>query len=302
MSRSAQIHRPERLTIAGARLVELIEELGRPVLRPFEFFLQVERLYDERGQRRLYLRADHPDAEECRRLRHNLTAAGLIAADRDYGSRIIRVLSVSDRPAEAIATLLDPTCHVSHLSAMQRWGLTNRRPEALHLTRPSRALALARLREHHAAFYEAHEQPPFEPILVAHPDRVRRRPIHLLQTKEAGLSIVSRSDGVRVATIAQTLLDTLLRPDLCGGMAHVIDVWAEHVEAHLDEVADLVDRAPSAIAKSRAGHILEERLGLAPPILDSWKALAQRGGSRKLDPARPFSPEYSEAWMISLNA
>lgn len=138
-------------------------------------------------------------------------------------------------------------------------------------------------------------------MLVTHPDQVRRRPVEVLQTKQSGASLVSRSDGVRVATVGQTFLDTLLRPDLCGGMGHVLDVWAEHAAAYLGDVVAAVEAAPTAIAKVRAGHILHERLGLTHPAVEGWKALAQRGGSRVLDPDRPFAPTFSETWMLSLN-
>ncbi len=62
-----------------------------------------------------------------------------------------------------------------------------------------------------------------------------------------------------------------------------------------------LDLTPKALIKSRAGYILEERLGLHHPCVESWKAFGQRGGSRRLDPARDFAPVFSETWMISLN-
>lgn len=293
--------RLERLTIAGARLSELIEAYGQPVLQLFEFFILVEKLFSERSTRRLYLRASEPDLDECQRLRRNLTEANFIASDQDYGNRVIRVLRVSDAAADKISTILDPTCCISHLSAMQRWGLTNRRPKALHLTRPSRAAAKKMLQARHANFYDTYPVAPYKPSLVNHPAIVRGRPVELVQTGNGAASLISRSDGVRVATIGQTFLDMLLRPNLCGGMGHVIDVWTEHAEGYLEDIVKSVDAAPTAIAKVRAGYILEERLKLSHPVVESWKALSQRGGSRVLDPDHPFAPTFSETWMLSLN-
>lgn len=295
------IARLERLTIAGARLSEIIEAHGKPVLQLFEFFILVERLFSERSTRRLYLRASEPDLEECQRLRRNLTEANLIASDQDYGSRVIRVLRISDATADKVSTILDPTCCISHLSAMQRWGLTNRRPKALHLMRPARTAAKKMLQIHHADFYRTYPAAPYKPSLVNHPAIVRNRPVELVQSGSGATSLISRSDGVRVATIGQTFLDMILRPNLCGGMGHVLDVWEEHAEGHLESIVKAVDAAPTAIAKVRAGYILEERLKLSHPVVESWKALSQRGGSRVLDPDHPFAPTFSETWMLSLN-
>ena len=124
----------------------------------------------------------------------------------------------------------------------------------------------------------------------------------LRETRYPGTSVQNPAGFVRVATIGQTFLDMLRNPELCGGMAHVLDVWQEHADNWFREIIEAVDESPSGIAKCRAGYILEERLGIHNNRIDGWKTAAQRGGSRKLDPFRPFSPEYSETWMISLNA
>ena len=134
---------PVQPTRASRYLAQLLEKHGTPVLRKFDLFQIIWRMYRESSGKKLYLRHDTPDESDYARLKWILTKAGVIGADPDYGSRIIRVLTVPDLPAEDIICLIDPTCYVSHLSAMQRWGLTDRSPDALMLTRPARVTAAA---------------------------------------------------------------------------------------------------------------------------------------------------------------
>jgi hypothetical protein len=37
------------------------------------------------------------------------------------------------------------------------------------------------------------------------------------------------------------------------------------------------------------------------PTLAKWETFAQRGGSRKLDSAEEYVPQYSERWKLSIN-
>ena len=295
-----QVHGPKR-TRAADYLADLLEANGKPVLSHFEFFRIVLAMYRESSGKKLYLRREAPHREDIVRFRSILKTAGAIAGDRDYGARVIRVLSVSDLPAEDIACLVDPTCYVSHLSAMQRWGLTDRAPRALALTRPDRKAAAAALRAHMSEAMTEEEDNPYPLTLVKHPHRVRRRNVTVYESKTAGAFMTNRGTDIRLSTMGQTFLDMLQRPDLCGGMSHVLDVWEEHASTFLDEIASTVDRTTRVLVKSRAGYILEERLGLHHPCIERWKALGQRGGSRKLDPTRDFAPAFSETWMISLN-
>tara|TARA_R110000803_G_scaffold178675_1_gene241061 strand:- start:467 stop:1375 length:909 start_codon:yes stop_codon:yes gene_type:complete len=292
---------PDKMTRAGAYLSGLLEATGKPVLTPFDFFRLIWRMYRDSADEKLYLRHETPSQEDYTRLRLGLKHAGVIGADRDYGARIIRVLTVSDMSAENIVCLVDPTCYVSHLSAMQRWGFTDRSPDALILTRPDRKTAQAFLRIYMDRVLLETEDNPFPLRIIKHPARVRRRKVHVYESTTAGAYVKNRSDEVRISTIGQTFLDMLQKPDLCGGMSHVLDVWEEHAAIHLEDIIDAVDTATSNLVKSRAGYILDERLGLRHEGIERWKAFGQRGSSRKLDPSKEFASRFSETWMISLN-
>jgi predicted transcriptional regulator of viral defense system len=292
---------PDKMTRAGAYLSGLLEATGKPVLTPFDVFRLIWRMYRDSADEKLYLRHETPSQEDYARLRLGLKHAGVIGADRDYGARIIRVLTVSDMSAENIVCLVDPTCYVSHLSAMQRWGLTDRSPDALILTRPDRKAAQACLRTYMDRVLLETEDNPFPLRIINHPARVRRRKVHVYESTTAGAYIENRSDEVRISTIGQTFLDMLQKPDLCGGMSHVLDVWEEHAAIHLEDIIDAVDTATSNLVKSRAGYILDERLALRHEGIERWKAFGQRGSSRKLDPSKEFASRFSETWMISLN-
>jgi len=293
--------RAAKPTRASEYLGNRLEENNKPVVTHFDFARIVLAMYQEPEGRKLYLRGDTPSRADILRFKSLLKAPGAIGNDPDYGSRIIRVLAVPDLPAEDIVCLVDPTCHVSHLSAMQRWGLTNRSPRALSVTRPDRPAACLALQSHMDEAMSGEEHNPFPLKLAQHPPRVRRRNVVVHESKAEGASLAIRGTDVRLSTIGQAFLDMLQRPDLCGGMSHVLEVWDEHAGTYLDEIVSAVDQASRGLIKSRAGHILEERMGLRHSTVDHWKALGQRGGSRKLDPAASFAPTCSETWMISLN-
>ena len=120
-------------------------------------------------------------------------------------------------------------------------------------------------------------------------------------SRVAGRSVRERNSFSRVATIGQTFLDMLQHPDLYGGMAHVLEVRDEHAITYLDHIIAAVSSA-SSVVTCRAGYIIEERPGVKDPGVEEWHDCAQRGGSCRLDPGRPYIPEWSEKWMISLNA
>ena len=289
----------KKLTRAENYLVDMLKAKEQSIVTHYEFFRLIQIMYREGKE--LYLKHDTPTEKDHRRFLRNLHRAGVIKYDEDYGSRLIRILVVSEQSTEEVVCFADPLCYVSHLSSMHRWGLTDRSSYALICTRPDRKTSTVQLTNMMSTHLES--LPPRRVRLkyIGHPQTVRNRSLRIFESKAAGDSIKLRGTGIRLATIGQTFLDMLQQPELCGGIAHALDIYHEHAPTWLDEIITSVDSSNSKLVKSRAGYILEERLGFHHKKIETWKDLGQRGGSRKLDPTKAFAPVYSETWMLSLN-
>lgn len=274
----------------------------QPVVSNYDIFLELWRIY--RSGSAKYLRGDTPSREVFRRTRDLLRDEGIIRRDGDYHS-LWRLVDRPDALAEDIACSVDPFCHIAHLSALQRYGLSNRRPEGLFLVEPTQVLRRHLLRKQMERDYgdglEVFEAEIEPTRAVTHPATVRGRPITIETTKFASDQVAIKGSLSRITTVEQTFLDTLDRPDRCGGMSHVLDIWWEHARTYYEEIIERVDRAEKPILKVRAGFILEEQLGIEDRRVEAWVRFAQRGSSRVLSPGKPFAPRCSEKWMLSLN-
>ena len=287
------------LSLAERHLLKKLIDRGQSVVTYYTFYRLMQAMHKER--KGLYLRNETPTVDDHFKYLRNMCRDDVIRPDNDYGKRLIRVLDIPGQSTEEVVCTADPLCYVSHLSSMHRWGLTNRSPKPLICTRPDRISATAQLSEIMTSHPDGLPPERLRMKCFGHPDKVRNRTVTMVESKKAGASINIRGTGVRIATIGQTFLDMLLYPKLCGGMSHVLDVYDEHADAWLEEIVDSVDSVSINLVKSRAGYILEERLGLRHKKIESWKVSAQRGGSRKLDPSKDYAPNFSETWMISLN-
>lgn len=295
--------RTVKLTKLASALTDFLEASDTPVFTDYSLFLIVRDLY--KNPEGLYLRGKSATLENYRRARELLIRVKRITQDEDYPS-VYRVLAKQDLSADEITCLLDPFCYISHLSAMQRYGLTDRRPEALYLTIP----AADNLKEMIKAKMDQDYGPELKNLprdeihrltIIHHPDQVRKRKLDIFSTKSYGPHLRAKGSYARVSTIGQTFLDMLEEPQRCGGMAHVLEIWQEHAHLYLSDIISAVENAPKSIHKVRAGYILDEVLKIDKPQIQSWAKFAQRGGSRILDPTKPFASAYSEKWMISIN-
>ncbi|HDR9102698.1 TPA: hypothetical protein QDB15_006406 [Burkholderia vietnamiensis] len=297
------------LSAVGALTLRLGKEHRSGVVTLYDLGVQLWQLYETReyaGHRIKNLRNPVPARSSLFKYRDELIENGVLEHRNDLPvDTWLLTLSPFKDPADILCGL-DPFSYLSHLSAMEYHGLTDLVPRLIFATTyPAaewRRHALNRMSTDlgdSLADYQTARLPPLQRHAF---DAVGKRKLSLFASKAAGSFVTLRDRPVRVASLGRTFLDMLRRPDLCGGIHHVIDTFVEHARAYLPLIADELDRHGDPIEKVRAGYILEERCGIRDnPRIEAWTQFAQRGGSRKLDPAEAYWPEFSEKWMISLN-
>lgn len=276
-----------------------------PVVTLYDFFVlghQLFRLKAWKGEllKRMPHDWDHLRAKNAVR---RLEARRALVADSDFASGVWRVTQATRAgSAEEVACIADPFAYVSHLSAMQRYGLTDRSPQALHLTTPKRPLWNALRNER--TLHDLPEVQRVESPILNRPgfrDTIRRRPVVVHVSSHPWNPSPISGEETRITSVGQTFADMLTEPDLCGGMRHVLDVWENEAGQWVQEIAAAIDQLDIKIVKVRAGYILSEIMDIDHPSLHKWEKFAQRGGSRKLNPDADYAPEFSERWMLSIN-
>lgn len=302
----------KQLSMVGALTQWLFKEHKSPVVSSYDIGQAIVKIYQFReygGQKVKNIRADFPRRESVHAYRKDLIVLGILEQRRDFpGDTTLLASSPYKDPLDLVCGL-DPFCYISHLSAMEYHGLTDRFSNTVFATtvpapqwklraadRMKRDLGDALL----PTYLEAGFMPPVRPIITS----LSKHPVNMLATKFAdqGAYISSSDRPVRISSLGRTFVDMLRKPDLCGGMKHVIAVYREHAKAYLPLIVSEVDRHGDKIEKVRAGYILEERCDIRDhPTVGGWVQFAQRGGSRLLDPSEAYWPTFSEKWCLSIN-
>lgn len=282
-----------------------LNDRNLPIVTLYDFFVLGRNLFHEgklNGEPLKRLPRDW-DLKRAKNALGRLEARRVITPDSDFRSGVWRVIeSTRSGSAEEVACIADPFAYVSHLSAMQRYGLTDRSPQALHLTTPKRSLWNA-LRDERARRDLSGLGDIEKSVLnrSGFKETIRRRPIVVHASAQPWVPTSVSGEETRITSIGQTFADMLTNPSLCGGMRHVLDVWEQEAEPWMAEIINAIGQMESKIVKVRAGFILSELIGLDHPALQQWEQFAQRGGSRKLDPDANYASAFSERWMISIN-
>lgn len=287
--------RSSGLSRAAQAVAGQLANMGLPIVSRYMLYGLIANLFENREG--LFLRGLQMSRAEYARIKNGLLAERILAEDSDYARLAFRVISVPDAPADEICCIVDPTCHVSYLSAMQRYGLTDRRPESLQIARPKPNAG-------HGKKNPDERLIPF-PKAIKHPETVRGRKIALYEFSGQARSITLRGTRTRIVSIGRCFVDMLLEPQRCGGMQHVLVVWEEHAAGFKSEIIKEVDSLANAAIKVRAGYILEERLGLQDAVFTSWQKLATMQTWGRLDPDTPANPmrdSRSKRWEIIINA
>ncbi|MCH7544406.1 MAG: hypothetical protein IIB65_12305 [Proteobacteria bacterium] len=288
-----------------------IGRLEQPVVTSYDIGRLVFRLYQAKtheGEKLSRIHKDYPERQDYNRLVKTLLRAGVLREKKTVPNPdVFTVLGTGQPSSGEVACCVDPFAYVSHLSAMEWHGLTDRIAKTLFISSPAppdwKKFSLERMLKDLGsseayAVYRYSRLPQLRRLNLA---KVGRETVHRHASLHPGAFIAVRDRRLRVATIGRTFLDMIREPDLCGGIYHVLGVYREHVERSLRLVVDEIDRHGTKIEKMRGGYILEERLGLKHGTIDEWVKFAQRGGSRKLYAHSEYSPRFSEKWCLSLN-
>ena len=293
--------------VARALALEL-EKLHAPAVLRYDIARLAWQLYKARTYegRPLSIKRDVLDSRAFSRLEKTLMATGVLKPVPGLPERSVYSLiggSISDR--NAVICSIDPFCYVSHLSAMEFHGLTDRLPEQLYISAPAgkewTAFADERMLKdlgEERQEYRVNGLPLLRRTAIV---KLGQRPVHRYASVHRGAYRALKDSPVRVATLGRTFLDMLREPGLCGGVVHVIQVFQEHAASNQRLILDELDQHGADIDKVRAGFILEELCKLHDPRIDAWVALAARGGSRRLDPSAEYAPKFSERWALSIN-
>jgi len=292
-----------------AALARCLSELAQPVVTDYELCLTIFNLFQAKQYRESAIEINKRTKPSPKYLKTTVIAPlielGIILPLTDFPhERVFQILG-KQQDAEDIACTVDPFAYISHLSAMAYHGLTNRLPKVIYLSTPSPKDWIKFANKKMEKDYSGHFKEFLEYSL---PKLTRINFSTILKNKIFRYSSVHQGafkhiDGrmLRVSTIGRTFLDMLRKPEYCGSMYHVVDVYKNSGEQYSKLIIDEIDRHGTNIEKARTGYLLEEILKIKDNRIDEWANNVQRGGSRKLDPKQPYREIYSERWCISLN-
>lgn len=274
-------------------------ELGLIILR----FYRKKRFHGEA----ISVQKAAPDQQDVSRYRDKLKGAGILDPLKDFPEdKVFSIFGKTDFSAKEVVCAVDPFAYISHLSAMEYHGLTDRMPKILFFSTLPQTLWGKKAREKTQKDYEEFQElssDSFEltKLTRIHLDKFKGTSFHRYQSKHVGSYVSVGGKKIRVSSIGRTFLDMLREPSLCGGIRHVLDVYENNAKNFKKLIIDEVERHGTSIEKARAGYIFEEYCKIIDPVIDEWAKHVSRGGSRKLDPNEAFSSEFSERWCISIN-
>lgn len=236
-----------------------------------------------------------------------------------------------NQEAEKIISAIYPFGYLSHLTAMNIYGITQLRSSGIYFTCPSRSqwkeLCLTEIKN---KFNFKVEEPPkiYQHLELDFPDKYSLNDTYVSLnsiiisyptesildelTFSKSLIILNKSAlsepewwaGYRVQNLLDLYLEMVRAPQYCGGLSHVVKVYKSSIdEETFLQILDYVEDQGTLIDKARLGFIFDRILSKVHPILDKWKSIQEnkKGGSRKLVATSKFEPEFDPEWNISIN-
>lgn len=283
-----------------------IGKLKQPVITKYQLSVIIFKSYLSNSVRKILKTKKKPYSKVFDQILDELLETGVINENKNFPElSVFNILGKDDSESEEIICTIDPFSYVSHLSAMSYHGLTNRMPKMIFISSPAsrkwsqfaQKLMKKDLGEDFNN-YRSSKLPKLQRIRL---NKINKQVINSYSSMHYGAFRSIKGKNLRISTIGRTFLDMLRRPDLCGGIHHIVEIFNDFGPQYLGLIVDEVDRHGKQIDKVRAGYILEEVCGQKNRIIEGWIKFVQRGGSRKLDPSEEYSHRYSERWCLSIN-
>jgi len=286
-------------------LTRYLSKLVQPVITDYELFLTIFNFLHTYKFREIDKRANPSLKYLKKNIITPLIELGVIIPLPDFSNeRVFQILG-KQQDAEDIACTVDPFAYVSHLSAMAYHGLTNRLPKVIYLSTPSpkdwMTFANKKMEKDFGNLRKEYLDCGLPTLTRLKFNMIQKNKIFRYSSIHHGAFKHIEGRMLRVATIGRTFLDMLRKPDYCGSMYHVIDIFKNNGQQYSKIIIEEIDRHGTNIEKARAGYLLEELLHIKDSRIDAWAKNVQRGGSRKLDPKQMYREIYSERWCLSLN-
>lgn len=231
---------------------------------------------------------------------------GIISPHKGFPEeRVFEIVGNRYQEAGDIACSVDPFAYLSHLSAMEYHGLTNRLPKLLFISTPPPKewleFAAQKMEKDCRGFVTDYLKGQLPKLVNIQFDRIQKTQITRYASIHRGAFKNIEGRKLRVSTIGRTFLDMLRKPDYCGGMRHIMEIFGSSAGQYTRLIIDELDRNGNSIEQARAGHLLEDYGHIQDDKINEWAKHVQRGGSRKLDPEGPYRETFSERWSLSLN-
>ncbi len=261
-----------------------VAKYDRPVITAYRLGLVIFRMLKAgRIDGQVLTRRGPPNRRQYRQALNFLVSYAVLAELKDLpGESAFTVLGRSSVSAAEIACTVDPFAYVSHLSAMEMHGLTDRVAQTLYLSSPDpkswTRFAAELMQRDLGELLAEYQEAKFPRLTRTRMEKLMGTAVRITHSSHLGAFRKTPDSEVRVATIGRTFLDMLREPALCGGIHHVLAIYREHAGRNLALIAAEVDQHGGPIDKVRAGYVLEERCGLIHPSFAEWRRRSRSGG------------------------
>lgn len=227
--------------------------------------------------------------------------------------------------SEMAVSAIYPLGFLSHLTAMNLYGIGNTQTSGIYFTCPARKdwkhLCLKNIKQRFKNLTISdsisNEYIEINGLTLSTQSILDPYP-HQNILEEAGstkaLIIINRKvlvesewwNHCHIQNIVDLYLDMLRAPHYCGGISHVLNIYQNSLlkdKDLLQELLNTLTKTGSIIDRARFGYLFDKILGITAPELNDWKSeqKEKRGSSRKLFSNFDFDEFFDDEWNLSIN-